>query len=380
MVMFILSSEAMAMIAMPFFVCASPFGMALGRSAANNRSNGIISPLLMNCLFKISFTLDEMRTKIQSVVHWRTPNDYSCILCRRAMRIDWQDIRVFQAVVRHGSCLAAAAELGLNHTTVARRVKHLEDTVGVVLGVSSNAGFRPTDAGRRLAGAADDVYASVADFSRVARGLRQTGDVVLVQAPEGTVSYVLTPLFSGRLPVSLPESLPLVRVISDQAPERAHIRVVWSPGDGEPVAGRSEVGEHVTDMAFFPYSSRRYLESEPQFDRFSQLKTQPLLSVSIYAALRLDPWLELVYSARRSTIVDWTPALAAPLLSGAGIALLPAYADGVSNQIIRLDVPCPPMRAGIWLVADRDELRTPSVRAVYDTVKAALSCLCRAER
>ena len=44
--------------------------------------------------------------------------------------IDWDDVRYFLAVARGGSVRAAAEHLGVNHTTVLRRVAELERTIG----------------------------------------------------------------------------------------------------------------------------------------------------------------------------------------------------------------------------------------------------------
>ena len=46
---------------------------------------------------------------------------------------NWDDVRFFLAVAREGSISAASRELGVNHTTVSRRIQSLEDRHGVHL-------------------------------------------------------------------------------------------------------------------------------------------------------------------------------------------------------------------------------------------------------
>ena len=41
--------------------------------------------------------------------------------------IDWDDVRYFLAVARGGSVRAAAERLGVNHSTVLRRIAQLEE-------------------------------------------------------------------------------------------------------------------------------------------------------------------------------------------------------------------------------------------------------------
>ena len=63
---------------------------------------------------------------------------------------DWGDVRIFLAVVREGSTLAAARVLGINQTTVARRLDVLEQAVGLKLFEKTTRGSVPTDAANAL--------------------------------------------------------------------------------------------------------------------------------------------------------------------------------------------------------------------------------------
>jgi DNA-binding transcriptional LysR family regulator len=47
--------------------------------------------------------------------------------------MNWDDVRVFLAVVRNGQILGAARSLHLNHATVARRIDALEASLGTKL-------------------------------------------------------------------------------------------------------------------------------------------------------------------------------------------------------------------------------------------------------
>ncbi|MBI0539672.1 LysR family transcriptional regulator, partial [Roseomonas sp. KE2513] len=44
--------------------------------------------------------------------------------------LDWQDVRNFVALARHGSLSAAARMLSVNHATIARRLHSLEESLG----------------------------------------------------------------------------------------------------------------------------------------------------------------------------------------------------------------------------------------------------------
>ncbi|WP_309056667.1 LysR family transcriptional regulator, partial [Streptomyces sp.] len=58
------------------------------------------------------------------------------------------DLLLLLAVVRHGSYAGAAADLGLSHTTVSRRMAALEKTVGARLLVRTGEMWEPSELGR----------------------------------------------------------------------------------------------------------------------------------------------------------------------------------------------------------------------------------------
>ena len=63
---------------------------------------------------------------------------------------DWNDLRHFLAVAREGSTLAAAKTLGVNQSTVHRRLVELERRLGCVLVERHPTGYRLTEFGKDL--------------------------------------------------------------------------------------------------------------------------------------------------------------------------------------------------------------------------------------
>jgi DNA-binding transcriptional LysR family regulator len=74
--------------------------------------------------------------------------------------IDWDDVRYFLAVARGGSVRAAAERLGVNHSTVLRRVAELEERLGVRMFEKLPSGYRLTAAGEEVLEFADQMEAS----------------------------------------------------------------------------------------------------------------------------------------------------------------------------------------------------------------------------
>src|SRR5262245_51143333 len=78
-------------------------------------------------------------------------------------------VRMFEAVARLGSTVAAARELHLTHGAVSRRVRALEDHLGVPL-LDRGRGGRlvPTETGQRFAEAAQHALGMIAEAALVA--------------------------------------------------------------------------------------------------------------------------------------------------------------------------------------------------------------------
>src|SRR5688572_24132186 len=79
---------------------------------------------------------------------------------------DWNDLRYFLAVARTGSTIAAAKNLGVNQSTVQRRLAVLEEAIGRKLVERLPAGYRLTDFGEELRPHAEAVEAAVANLDR----------------------------------------------------------------------------------------------------------------------------------------------------------------------------------------------------------------------
>ena len=84
---------------------------------------------------------------------------------------NWSDVRVFLAVVREGSTLAASKVLGMAQPTVARRIEAFEHECGLTLFERDTRGFRLTDSAQGLVPLAEAIEAAAEDFAEKTRDL-----------------------------------------------------------------------------------------------------------------------------------------------------------------------------------------------------------------
>ncbi len=140
---------------------------------------------------------------------------------------DWDDLRFYLAVARHGSLSAAAGRLEVNHSTISRRLAAFETQLGVQLFDRLPNGTRLTRAGREILDTAHRIEADMAAIEQRLgdRDLSPTG-LLRVTAPEALVTRVLAPRvaeFNRRYPdielglIAADEPLSLYRREADVA-------------------------------------------------------------------------------------------------------------------------------------------------------------------
>jgi DNA-binding transcriptional LysR family regulator len=86
---------------------------------------------------------------------------------------NWSDVRVFLAVIREGSTLAASRKLSVAQPTVARRIGALENETGLTLFERDTRGFKPTEEARTLYPLAEAIEAATKNFASKTRELAE---------------------------------------------------------------------------------------------------------------------------------------------------------------------------------------------------------------
>lgn len=105
--------------------------------------------------------------------------------------IDWDDVRYFLAAARGGSVRAAAKQLGVNHTTVLRRIAQLEDRLGAQMFDKLPSGYRLTAAGEEVVELAHQMEASSHQLETRVLGRDQS--------VRGLLRVTLTPILATNL-------------------------------------------------------------------------------------------------------------------------------------------------------------------------------------
>jgi DNA-binding transcriptional LysR family regulator len=279
---------------------------------------------------------------------------------------NWDDLRHVLAVARHGSLLRAAKALGVEHTTVGRRVAAAEAALGARLFARSPAGLVLTAEGERLIDALRDVEAAVAAVER--RAAAERGELVgrvNVTAPETFGMAWLAPrlaVFAAENP-GLEIALDPAGAVRDLSRSEAEVAVRYVPREADGLVVR-----RLCDIASALYAAPAWLAAHPVRG------PADLAGKALLAGPPGDPeraWLaRLTGDATPTFMCDLSVALASAARAGAGIAVLPRFVGDVDPGLVRVPMPDEP-RETLWLTVHRDLRDAPRVRAVMDLLVAA---------
>ena len=111
--------------------------------------------------------------------------------------LDWDQVRVFLAVAREGQLAGAAGRLGLDVSTVSRRLDRLEDELGIVLFERSREGTVPSAAAEAMLPAAEDMERGLVQFAAAVDAVETVAEgVVRLTAPPGVADAFVAPLLA----------------------------------------------------------------------------------------------------------------------------------------------------------------------------------------
>ena len=284
----------------------------------------------------------------------------------------WDDLRYFLAFARTGSMQAAAKALGVNQSTVQRRIAELEECVGHRLVERHLGSYRLTALGEELCPAAEGVETAVAAFERhlaaCDKGL--TGTVRVTCGSSVAACLRRTPLidaFHARHP-----GLRVELVISDRFLDLSKGEADIAIRLGEP-RDEALVGRKIADASWAVYASRAYVERHGRPSNPQDLKGHFLVacdgSITDYPGARWQR--SVAHLATVSARTDHWQGLILAVKAGAGLAAMPHFQGDNETELVRVidDIG---LVMPFYLLMHRDMQHTPRVRAFADFVASEI--------
>lgn len=277
----------------------------------------------------------------------------------------WDDFRFFLAVARGGGLSAAAKELGVEPSTVHRRIGLLEEALGTRLFDRQPRGYQLTHAGTALVSSAETIENEVLASSNRLRGrdASLTG-VVRIAAAEDIASFLLVDILADlrrahpgiELELTLGnELLSLSRGEADVA-----VRIGSAPTDDNVVARK------ICDLRAALYASKDYLKRRGRPRRLSDLKGHALVSGDHNLQIFKTMMSELVHDSTEIYRTNSVAHMAIATGRGFGIAGLPCFLGSQFPELIRLFKKPLPFATPLWVLVHHEVRRAARVRTLVD--------------
>jgi DNA-binding transcriptional LysR family regulator len=285
-------------------------------------------------------------------------------------RLSADDLLVLLAVGRSGRFVTAAAELGMNHTTISRRIAALEESIGGRVLARSAGGWELTELGRQALTAAEAVEAAVRSVADAA-GTRALEGVVRMSATDGFSAYIAAPAAARVRQLHPGVSVEIVAATRRVTQQRSglDIEVVV----GEPQVHRAEAAR-LGDYRLGLYGSRAYLARHGAPPSRSALADHPLVYF-IDSMLQVDD-LDLARTfapAMRESVTSTNVFVHVEATrASAGLGLLPCFMADRHDDLVRVLPDEVGLLLTYWLVARTETLRRPEVAVFVDAIRARM--------
>lgn len=271
--------------------------------------------------------------------------------------LDWEDLRHFLMLAREGTLSAAARGLGVDHATVARRVRSLEAETGLKLVDRRARSYTLTDQGSRIAATAAPMEEAAFAVGRAVLAVKPgvRGEVAVSAPPSLANAFIAPQILRLRLrhPGIVLKLIGEKRTASLNRREADVALRLTRPTEPGLIARK------LGSFGFGLYGSPSYLKETPRH---------------AFAFIAYDSSMDdapqqrwLAVTAAGHEIVLRTSDLenqAAAARAGVGLAVLPDFLGDADPKLMRHALAPIAVRRDLWLVVHRDLRNAPAVRAV----------------
>ena len=274
--------------------------------------------------------------------------------------INWDDLPYFLAVAKSGTLTGASKSLGVNHSTVFRRINAIEDKLGTRLFERLAEGYELTDIGHIVLQHAQVAENSIHSLERAVAGkdFELSGEIH-VTAPLSIAEHVLVPCIAKfrhqhpRITINIIVSSGLYDLSRRDAD--IAIRSTNNPPD-------FLIGRKVTDLTWSAYASKAYIKKHGGAKSSKDLDDHELIGVDdSLLAIEAYKWLMSNYSNKNLCCSASDVKTISTLCNeGLGIALLPT--NYFNKNLVKLFDINPEFKDGLWILTHPDLRRVTRIK------------------
>lgn len=280
-------------------------------------------------------------------------------------QISPEDLLTLLAVARLGKFTAAAHSLGLNHTTVSRRIAALEKAYGERVLVASPDGWELSTAGRELLPVAEDIEAALGRID--GRSSSALSGTIRVACPQAFALEFATPVLTD-----LQLKHPGLQIELLTATQR--VRQYRSGFDIEVVVGRPDaprsVAKHIRDYRLQLYASQDYIATHTMPSSLEDLASHRIIYY-VENTLRVEDLDEAGDALPRGSGYFRSSSVHAHVLAasrGVGIAILPDFLARYNSRLVQVLPEEFSKQVSYWVSVRHEALRNAGVRSVLEVL------------
>lgn len=286
---------------------------------------------------------------------------------------DWNDLRYFLELARRGKLSAAALRLGVDHTTVARRIAALERELGITLFDRTNRSYRLTADGQRLLSHAETMEHGAGDLMEAI--------TPTVSGPIGTVRLATPEAFGSQFLAQQAGSFHAYNpgIQLELVAETRMMSLTKREADAAISLSKVDrgrvVSEKIGDYRLRLYAAPSYLQRHPPIVRTADLKDHQFIwyvddLLPLPQLQMLDKKIGAPHVVFRTTNVTGQANAAA---TGLGLALLPCF---VGDMMPALTTVLPreiSVIRELWLTVHADMVHEPHMERLTQFLKTVVA-------
>jgi DNA-binding transcriptional LysR family regulator len=280
---------------------------------------------------------------------------------------DWADIRLFLAILDHGSLVAAAGHLELTQPQVGRRLSAFEERLGTPLFVRSGRRMQLADAGAAILDSARRMESEMLAIERSVE-IQSKGlcGQVTISATEGTGTDWLTPVlfaFHQQYP-----DISVKVLIESRAVDLIHREADIALRMGRPKQP-DLIARRLVTIGFGLYATQKYLQGAGVVSTIDSLAVHQLVVLEM-PDNRMEPN-AIVLAMEKGTghVTYSTNSPAAQLsavLAGFGIGMVSHRWASMNPSLVRVLPEYKPLEVELWLVSHEELRHSARIRALSD--------------
>lgn len=284
--------------------------------------------------------------------------------------MDWDDMRIFLAVARGESLSAAGRRLGVDASTVGRRVARLEGALGAPLFLKTPQGYALAPGGERLLPHAEAAEAAMAGGFEALTGQNDLTGQFRIGAPDGCANYLLPQVCAGICAANPGLEIQIVAQprVFNLTRREADMAIAVSP----PRTGRQTV-QRLTDYHLHLAAHVDYLRASPQIRDLDDLKRHRM--IGYIADMIFDPELDYLTETGVQTAALTSNSVSVQMQAirtGAGLGIVHDFAIPFAPGVRRVLSGRIALTRAFWLIRHADDRRSERMNRLAGALASGL--------